>query len=244
MNWISLAGAVLLQSRSAPDAVAVEHDGRTLSYGDLIGSAAAAAGLLRAADPSGSPVVLALPKSAGWVIGALAAWFDGRAWTPLPPDLPKERRIEAAARLGCVLSLAETPEDSATAAFLASEDLRAAESGSGTAEPFLPEPDGLAYAIHTSGSTGRPKAVMVPHRGLPSMIFDQIRLFGLGPQDRCLWLLNPAFDASVSDVFCALASGAALVIDGDGRPKGPKELFEAFAACGSPAPTSRPPFCG
>jgi amino acid adenylation domain-containing protein/thioester reductase-like protein len=79
--------------------------------------------------------------------------------------------------------------------------------------------DDLAYLIFTSGSIGRPKGVLVTHRGIVPMLDSQIPVFGLRPGSRSLWLLSPAFDASVSDVGTALLSGATLCIE-DGEALG------------------------
>ena len=73
---------------------------------------------------------------------------------------------------------------------------------------FSPE----AWLLYTSGTSGQPKGVSVGHRGLPAVIHQQIAAFELGPGSRCLWMLSPLVDASQSDIFTALLSGATLVI--------------------------------
>ncbi|MGE0495668.1 MAG: AMP-binding protein [Vulcanimicrobiota bacterium] len=76
-----------------------------------------------------------------------------------------------------------------------------------------PPTEQLAYLVFTSGSTGGPKLVKVPHTGLLPVLEHQIEVFQIQPESRCLWLLSPAFDASLSDVFTALLAGATLYID-------------------------------
>ncbi len=73
-------------------------------------------------------------------------------------------------------------------------------------------PGAAAYLIYTSGSSGYPKGVRVGHPGLVPVLDAQIQAFGLGPGKRALWLLSPAFDASLSDIGTALLSGATLCI--------------------------------
>ena len=71
----------------------------------------------------------------------------------------------------------------------------------------------LAYVIYTSGTTGQPKGVAVEQRGLPALLHSQIEAFQLSAESRVLWMLSPAFDASISDVGTTLLSGAALHIE-------------------------------
>src|SRR5690606_19052907 len=66
---------------------------------------------------------------------------------------------------------------------------------------------GVAYVIFTSGSTGRPKGVMIEHRSAVSYIRTAIRLFGTRADDRVLLFSSINFDASVEEIFTALASG-------------------------------------
>src|SRR5262249_9568629 len=73
-------------------------------------------------------------------------------------------------------------------------------------------PDNLAYVIYTSGTTGRPKGVMVPHRGAVNLIELATRLFGISAESRVLQQASLGFDASVLEIFLALARGATLVL--------------------------------
>jgi amino acid adenylation domain-containing protein len=73
-------------------------------------------------------------------------------------------------------------------------------------------PNSMAYVIYTSGSTGEPKGVMVEHGGFINMIQSQIKIFGIKEQDRVLQFASLSFDASMSEIFMALLSGASLLI--------------------------------
>ena len=68
----------------------------------------------------------------------------------------------------------------------------------------------VAYVIHTSGSTGRPKGIAVPHRQAANLIADLNRRFGVGPEDRGLFVTSLAFDLSVYDIFGLLAAGGTV----------------------------------
>ncbi|MEE8584964.1 MAG: AMP-binding protein, partial [Acidobacteriota bacterium] len=88
------------------------------------------------------------------------------------------------------------------------------------------DPDDLAYVIFTSGSTGRPKGVMVPHRGLSNLVSWHRQSFDLTASDRTSHLAGTAFDASVWEIWTALASGAALALADPEQATDPSRLQE------------------
>jgi non-ribosomal peptide synthetase-like protein len=98
--------------------------------------------------------------------------------------------------------------------------------GDQTAEPTeLPpsppwlKPDTLAYIIYTSGSTGHPKGVMIEHRSIANLVRSDLDEFGLGPGDRVAQGSSASYDSSVEETWLALASGATLVVMGDGTAR-------------------------
>lgn len=69
-----------------------------------------------------------------------------------------------------------------------------------------------AYVIFTSGTTGIPKGVVVRHRPVINLIEWVNRTFGVGEQDRLLFVTSLCFDLSVYDIFGTLASGGSIRI--------------------------------
>jgi amino acid adenylation domain-containing protein len=98
----------------------------------------------------------------------------------------------------------------------------------------MPEADreGLAYVIYTSGSTGAPKGVMIRHGGLASYVLATRRDLALTPSDRMLQFASLSFDASVEEIFCCLASGAALILRNDAMLAGAPAFLGACASWG------------
>ncbi|KUN96932.1 non-ribosomal peptide synthetase [Streptomyces caeruleatus] len=203
-----------------PDAVAVTHDGTSLSYAELDARANRLAHLLaaRGAGPE-RLVALALPRSADLVVAVLAVLKSGAAYVPLDPQYPADRLsfMLSDARPTLLVtteaSAAGLPAHDAPRLVLDAEDTTAALAECPDSDPH-PEltPDNTAYVIYTSGSTGRPKGVAVPHGNVVRLFDATEHWFGFGPDD--VWTLfhSYAFDFSVWELWGALLHGGRLVV--------------------------------
>jgi amino acid adenylation domain-containing protein/FkbH-like protein/non-ribosomal peptide synthase protein (TIGR01720 family) len=94
------------------------------------------------------------------------------------------------------------------------------------AAEFRPVAGDIAYMIFTSGSTGKPKGVEVSHAAFAAMITQQIPAFGITSADVCGQFAALSFDASLSEIFLALGTGASLVI----TPDSTRADMDAFMA--------------
>jgi amino acid adenylation domain-containing protein len=164
-----------------------------------------------------------LPRSLDLVVAILGVLKAGAAYVPLDPAYPADRlrfiwqdaRAGRSPGAGALLlgSAALGGWLEAGSELLDPTRLReqiAARSPAAPASSALP--DNLAYLIYTSGSTGRPKGVAVPHRGLVNTIRVAVERFGTGPGSRVLQLASIGFDASVLEIWMALAAGGTLVL--------------------------------
>ena len=212
------------QAAARPAATAVELGEQRLTYAELEGRANRLANFLigRGLGPEALVGVL-LPRSLDLVVAILGALKAGAAYVPLDPAYPADRL----AYIWQDACAGRTP--GAGALLLGSAELggwlpagaelldpaRLAEpiaAQSPVAPPAAALPDNLAYVIYTSGSTGRPKGVAVPHRGLLNTIRVAVEKFGTGPGSRVLQLASISFDASVLEMWLALAAGGTLVL--------------------------------
>ncbi|MFF3389959.1 amino acid adenylation domain-containing protein [Streptomyces sp. NPDC002669] len=78
-------------SRARPTAVAVECGDERLTYAQLEAWSDETARTLRATTPSGSPVVVAVPRSVPLLVALLGALKAGRPYLPLDADDPPDR---------------------------------------------------------------------------------------------------------------------------------------------------------
>ena len=202
------------QARRTPEAVAVSCGGRQIPYGELDALANGLAHRLRAAGVGPEArVALFAERSAELVLGALAVLKAGGAYVPLDPLYPRERLAflledsRAVAVLAPAHLEAGLPGGTPVLRLDLAEIPRAAEPPAGGAGP-----QNLAYVIYTSGSTGRPKGVQIQHASLNGFVRWYVAKFGLGPGERTSQIASPAFDASITELWPALASGATLCI--------------------------------
>jgi amino acid adenylation domain-containing protein len=205
-----------LQATRTPDAVAVVHGDRSLSYRELRRRADRLAALLRASGLGPDALVgIFTERSIDMVLAVLAVTKAGAAYVPLDPAYPQ-------ARLAHMLSDARPPVV-LTQARLASRvegmapriicvdalDLALAE-GEIDALPPLGTPADLAYVIYTSGSTGRPKGAMVHRQGFVNLLHWYIRQFDICANDKVLLLSSFSFDLTQKNIFSVLLIGGQL----------------------------------
>jgi amino acid adenylation domain-containing protein len=216
--------AFAAQAARTPDAIALEAEGRTLTYGELDAQANRLAHELRARGVGvESRVGILLDRSPEMIVAILAALKAGGAYVPLDVDAPAERLRFTAADAGLALvvthaRLAERLAADAPVPVVSIEALSGEAANRPASAPEAPaEPRSAAYVIYTSGSTGTPKGVVVEHAGLSNQLAWMQSAYPLGSTDVVLQKTPLVFDASVWEIFSPLLAGARLVL---ARPGG------------------------
>ncbi|WP_422422943.1 non-ribosomal peptide synthetase [Pseudomonas sp. GZD-222] len=210
---LTLAQRIAEWASVTPDAPALVSDGQTLSYAQLEQRVQhLAAAMSRQGLAAGQRVALALPRSAEWLVAALAAWRLGAAWLPLDPQWPAARLALLVAQADASLLVTQGLPAIAELA-LPELDLEQLDlTGQAPPQADHPAPVGsdVAYVLFTSGSTGTPKAVSIEHRALFNYVASASAALGLERCRRFAFSSSVVADLGHTAVFGALYNGAAL----------------------------------
>jgi amino acid adenylation domain-containing protein len=209
------------QAERTPDAVAVELQGRSLTYSELNQRSNRLARYLRRVGVgAGALVGVSVQRSLDMVPALLGVLKAGGAYVPLDPAYPAERLGHMIRDSGAAVVLADRkaaaslPKTSARLLLL--DDLwKQIAAESGETAPADMTSQNLAYVIYTSGSTGTPKGVEIEHRALANYTQYAGDLFALRAEDRVLQFASLSFDVAAEEIFATLARGATLVLRTD-----------------------------
>ena len=230
------------QVERTPEAVAVEFEGKKLSYRELNAWANQLAHYLRRFGVGPETLVgLCVHRSLEMVIALLGILKAGGAYVPLDPSYPRERLrfMLEDAQVSVLLTQATLVEDRGWRR----ED---GDSPSSILDPRLQvvfvdrdwsliaqqsdkNPDkgatawNLAYVIYTSGSMGQPKGVQIEHRSVVNCLHSIRHYLELTENEVFLAVTTMSFDIAALEVYLPLMVGAKLVLASreevlDGKP--------------------------
>ncbi len=208
------------QASRTPDAPAVVHEGRTLTYGELNAQANRLARRLRGLGVGPDVLVgLCVDRSPEMVVGLLGVLKAGGAYLPLDPSYPEARLafMLEDARVPVLITDrgpdASLPVGPARVVWL-SPDVEGTESEGSEDLEGIVEGDRLAYVIYTSGSTGRPKGVQVTHGALANFLRSMRQILGIADRDALLAVTTLSFDIAALELLLPLTVGARLELAG------------------------------
>ncbi len=206
------------EAQQRPQAIAVEFEGRRLSYAELDARSNQLAHLLRKRGVGADRLVgVCMERSLEMVVALLGILKAGGAYVPLDPAYPSDRiqYVLDDARVMLLLTqeslLASLPPTSAEVHCLDPDwrVLEAEDSGPVTAEA---KPENLAYVIYTSGSTGKPKGVQLEHRSVVNFLCSMQREPGMTTDDVLVAVTTLSFDIAGLELYLPLLTRGKLVV--------------------------------
>lgn len=216
------------QVAANPQAVAVQHLGDNLSYGELDRQANRLAALLaRHGIRTGDNVAIFLQRSIPMVVGILAVLKAGASYVPQHVGVAPESHLNyviETAETKVILTLSHlqhlipVPEGHVCIAIdeVMQQPFR---NEVDYVEAFVPatavSPHNTCFIIFTSGTTGKPNGVQVTHGNAANILLTEPGNLGIRPGLKVGQILSIAFDMAAWEILGSLAHGATLVIRGE-----------------------------
>jgi non-ribosomal peptide synthetase component F len=234
----SVAQSIEAQVKANAAAIAVEYEGRELSYGELNERANQLAHELRRLGVKAETHVgICLERSEQMLIAVLGIWKAGGAYVPLDPQYPEARLqfMVADAQLKVLVTEAVHVEklqcEGVTVLCLEREQARLARQSRENPEPSVNGAH-LAYMIYTSGSTGQPKGVQITHRALQNFLATMLTEPGLNERDQMLAVTTLSFDIAGLELYLPLLVGARVIVASRRQASDGQELRRRLSAGG------------
>ncbi len=197
-----------------PDHPAVVNKKTLLTYAQLDELTDRLAAYIAGIVKPGGVVSIIIGRNEYMVVAPLAVLKAGCAYQPLDPSYPTER-------------LSFMVQDAKAALLIADPGLETLIGGydgpvlptgqipllpAGKADVPAPKADDLFILLYTSGTTGVPKGVQLSHRNVATYARNNAKSLGITADSATAAYASFGFDASMSDLSTALASGASLFI--------------------------------
>jgi len=202
------------QVSRTPNKVAVSFQGQSITYIELNKKSEKLAWLLQQKGVTANQIIgLFTERSIETVIGMLAIIKAGGAYLPLDIDYPVERINYIIKDSGINLMLT-------TGNLLDKIDYEIESICIENADRIVQTdnvlkqvtPTDLCYIIYTSGTTGNPKGVMVEHRNVVRLLFNDAFQFNFNEDDVWTMFHSHCFDFSVWEMYGALLFGGRVII--------------------------------
>jgi amino acid adenylation domain-containing protein len=206
------------QVEKTPDKIAVVFNRHSITYETVNKKAGRLAYLLNEKGARPDTIVgIMAERSVEMIIGLLGTLKAGGAYLPIEPGYPEERINYMLTDSGAKVLLTDLPEGRLFNCHLSIVNCQLLTSSPGITlhhSSFMETPNhsDLAYIIYTSGTTGKPKGVMIEHRNVVRLMFNDKFLFDFNCRDTWTMFHSCCFDFSVWEMYGALLYGGKLVV--------------------------------
>ena len=196
--------------RINPDSIAVVFGHNSITYSDLDKKANLLAGHIVEKGNGENIIGVSTTKGIEMIISVLAILKSGKAYMPLDPNYPEERKKSMLATSGIKTCVVGTDEVQLFADLGIQLLFLGMDHVPFKSEDGMKQNGSLASILFTSGSTGTPKGVMLEHPGLVEMIQWQIEYSRAKKGSKTLQFCHLGFDVSIQEIFVTLCTGGEL----------------------------------
>lgn len=201
-------------AESYPGKIALIHNERAVSYGDLAGKVFAAARMMvDRGIRTGDRIVLGATRRADFVAGYLAAHLINAIAVPVDPGIRKQNLEYILDQVRPALVF--LPFDFAHRKTRIYRNKRLDAKPRSKLDILMPFPDDIADILFTTGTTGKPKGVVLTHRSIFAGAENTNAFIGNGRED-CEIITLPLHHAfGLRRLRVAMMLGAsAVLVDG------------------------------
>lgn len=234
---LTLVDMIEMGSRINPENIAIDDGIEKVTYRKMLErSNALAIKLKQLSDLEDVYIGVQMERSVRMIIAVVAIIESGKAYLPMEPNIPDERKLTILNSVRCALILTDEDSD-IDRRFLGFRHLPIKDFDDFKLNDSVDEfkkvsPDDTAYIIFTSGTTGIPKGVVVKHRSVINLIEWVNREFNVNDKDTILATASLSFDLSVYDIFGILSAGACIRIARNTELKDPWILSKILSKNG------------
>ncbi|NOQ28204.1 MAG: amino acid adenylation domain-containing protein, partial [Bacteroidales bacterium] len=209
---------------------AIKFENIEFTYDELNRKSNQLASLLRSKGIKPNDIVgLMLDRSVDLIIGVLGIIKSGGAYLPIDVNYPDDRKAYMLENSGATMVLIEDEKQSF--ALSSSQAVEFVNISSEILNQYddvdieiVNKETDILYVIYTSGSTGNPKGVMLEHRNLVNLIYNNANTNLVF--DRVLQFTSISFDVSFQEIFSTLLSGGQLYLISEDDRQDINKLFE------------------
>jgi amino acid adenylation domain-containing protein len=225
------------QVERTPDAIAVEFEGRHLTYRELNHRSNQLAHRLRKMGVGSEVLVgLSVERSLEMIVSLFGVLKAGGAYVPIDPTHPLARLRFMLSDANANILLTQRKLTQTLAPLEATKVICMDDPEWDTSIEDFENPKrttteaNLVYVNYTSGSTGDPKGVMITHRAIVNVMVWMQSAFPLNEQDRVLQQISLSFDPSVLEILAPLFVGGRSVLAHPGGHRDPGCLVRTIIA--------------
>jgi cyanophycin synthetase len=218
-DFVNISQLLLEQMQRQPDALAVNHCSRKLTYGAFGMLMQRAAASLRECGVGVADVIgIALSDPLDHWLATLALSHIGAIAVSFPTAMADEQRENLIRLTRCARVLAgEDCPDRQGAGYQLLSWSRAIDVSMAPLETPAAVSKQPWLLAHGSGSTGRPKIIPITHQQQLQRLANGVNFLPFGRQDVLLSLVSMHFNVTKQRGLGALATGAGLYLDTPGK---------------------------